>query len=181
MLMSKMTMRYIGGGHRRWYRLSGFQTWEARCWGLVKTIEYDPNRTARIALCITKTGEAIHHCSRRFEIGQKILSGRNALLKSKARCICQDIPLGRLIHNIELRPGQRWWIARSAGTYAQLAARDGKYVVLKMPSGETRNDSDVSLPCYNRNCIHRSISRGKSWCAGRSRWMGRRPRVRGVV
>lgn len=177
----KMTMRYIGGGHRKMYRLIDFKREKHGVEGTVKTIEYDPNRTARIALVHYKDGEKRYIISPNgLKVGQKILSGSTADPEIGNTLFLKDIPLGTLIHNIELRPGQGGEIARSAGTYAQLAARDGKYAVIKMPSGETRMILITCLATIGTvsNADHNQESLGK---AGRKRWMGRRPRVRGVA
>jgi large subunit ribosomal protein L2 len=177
----KMTMRYVGGGHRKMYRLIDFKRNKLGIEGLVKTIEYDPNRTARIALIHYKDGDKRYILAPNgLKVGQKILSGENATPEIGNALFLKDIPMGTLIHNIEMRPGQGGEIARSAGTYAQLAARDGNYAVLKMPSGETRM---ILINCLATigtvsNADHNQESLGK---AGRSRWMGRRPRVRGVA
>ena len=159
----QMTVRYIGGGHKRMYRIIDFLRDKDECTATVQTIEYDPNRSARIALVQYEDGEKRGVAP---EVG-------NALPLS-------EIPVGTLVHNIELRPGQGAAMARSAGTFAQLAAREGKYAVLRLPSGETRM---VSVACRATvgtvsNPDHNLESYGK---AGRSRWLGRRPHNRGVV
>ncbi len=177
----KMTMRYIGGGHKKKYRLVDFKREKHDIEGLVKTIEYDPNRTARIALVYYKDGEKRYIIAPNgLKVGQKIMSGEKATPEIGNCLYLRDIPLGTLIHNIEMRPGQGGEIARSAGSYAQLAARDGKYAVLKMPSGETRMILTTCLATIGTvsNADHIQESLGK---AGRTRWMGRRPRVRGVA
>src|SRR5436190_20727039 len=177
----KMTMRYIGGGHKKKYRLIDFKREKHNIEGLVKTIEYDPNRTARIALVFYKDGEKRYIVAPNgLKVGQKIMSGDKATPEIGNALFLRDIPLGTLIHNIEMRPGQGGEIARSAGAYAQLAARDGKYAVLKMPSGETRMILTTCLATIGTvsNADHIQETLGK---AGRSRWMGRRPRVRGVA
>jgi large subunit ribosomal protein L2 len=177
----KMTMRYIGGGHKQKYRLIDFKREKFGIEGIVKTIEYDPNRTARIALVFYKDGEKRYIVAPNgLKVGQKIMSGDGATPEVGNSLYLKDITLGTLIHNIEMRPGQGGEIARSAGAYAQLAARDGKYAVLKMPSGETRM---ILISCLATigtvsNADHNQETLGK---AGRKRWMGRRPRVRGVA
>ena len=163
------------------YRLIDFKREKHGVEGVVKTVEYDPNRTARIALIHYKDGEKRYVIAPNgLKVGQKIMSGETAVPEVGNAMFLKDIPLGTLIHNIELRPGQGGEIARSAGTYAQLAARDGKYAVLKMPSGETRMILITCLATIGTvsNADHIQESLGK---AGRSRWMGRRPRVRGVA
>ena len=177
----KMTMRYIGGGHKKKYRLIDFKREKHGIDGLVKTIEYDPNRTARIALVFYKDGEKRYIIAPNgLKVGQPIMSGEKATPEIGNCLFLKDIPLGTLIHNIEMRPGQGGEIARSAGSYAQLAARDGKYAVIKMPSGETRMILTSCLATIGTvsNADHIQETLGK---AGRSRWMGRRPRVRGVA
>jgi len=177
----KMTMRYIGGGHKKLYRQIDFKRDKSGIEGTVKTIEYDPNRTARIALVHYMDGEKRYIVSPNgLKVGQKVMSGEKATPEIGNALLLKDIPLGTLIHNIELRPGQGGEIARSAGSYAQLAARDGKYAVIKMPSGETRMILTTCLATIGTvsNADHIQESLGK---AGRSRWMGRRPRVRGVA
>jgi large subunit ribosomal protein L2 len=177
----KMTMRYIGGGHKRMYRLIDFKREKHGIEGVVKTIEYDPNRTSRIALIFYKDGDKRYIIAPNgLKVGQKIMSGEKATPEVGNALLLRDVPLGTLIHNIEMRPGQGGEIARSAGTYAQLAARDGKYAVIKLPSGETRMILVTCLATIGTvsNADHIQESLGK---AGRSRWMGRRPRVRGVA
>ena len=177
----KMTMRYIGGGHKQLYRLIDFKRDKAGVEGIVKTIEYDPNRTARIALVYYKDGEKRYMVAPNgLKVGQKVMSGEKATPEIGNALLLRDIPLGTLIHNIEMRPGQGGEIARSAGSFAQLAARDGKYAVIKMPSGETRMILITCLATIGTvsNADHIQETLGK---AGRSRWMGRRPRVRGVA
>jgi large subunit ribosomal protein L2 len=177
----KMTMRYIGGGHKKKYRLIDFKREKHGIDGTVKTIEYDPNRTARIALVWYKDGEKRYIIAPNgLKVGQSIMSGEKATPEIGNCLFLKDIPLGTLIHNIEMRPGQGGEIARSAGSYAQLAARDGKYAIIKMPSGETRMILTSCLATIGTvsNADHIQETLGK---AGRSRWMGRRPRVRGVA
>ena len=177
----KMTMRYMGGGHRKMLRLIDFKRDKAGIKGEVKTIEYDPNRTARIALVVYADGEKRYILAPTgLKVGQTVLSGENASPEIGNALFIKDIPLGTLIHNIELRPGQGGKIARTAGSYAQLAARDGRYATIKLPSGETRM---ILVNCVASigtvsNADHNQESLGK---AGRKRWLGRRPRVRGVA
>jgi large subunit ribosomal protein L2 len=177
----KMTMRYIGGGHRKMYRIIDFKRDNHGIEGTVKTIEYDPNRTARIALVNYKNGDKRYIVAPvGLKVGQKVLSGSNATPEIGNALFLKDIPLGTLIHNIELRPGQGAAMARSAGSFAQLAARDGNYAIIKLPSGETRKILSSCLATIGTvsNPDHNKESLGK---AGRSRWAGRRPRVRGVA
>lgn len=177
----KMTMRYIGGGHKKAYRIIDFKREKDGIEGTVKTIEYDPNRTARIALIVYKDGEKRYIVAPHgLQVGQKVMSGKNASPEVGNTLFLSDVPLGTIVHNIELRPGQGASIARSAGSYAQLTAREGKYAVLRMPSGEVRmilinckaTIGAVSNPDHNLE-IH-----GK---AGRKRWLGVRPRTRPVA
>ena len=177
----KMTMRYMGGGHKKMYRVIDFLREKDGVPAIVKTIEYDPNRTSRIALVVYSDGEKRYIVAPvGLQIGQTLLSGKEATPEIGNTLFLSDIPMGTIIHNIELKPGKGGALARSAGTYAQLSARDGKYATIKLPSGETRlilttcraTIGTVSNPDHN---LERS---GK---AGRSRWQGRRPRVRGVV
>lgn len=177
----KMTIRYVGGGHKKALRLIDFKRDKDGIEGTVKTIEYDPNRSARIALIFYKDGEKRYIIAPQgLKVDQKIISGKDAGPEIGNALLLSEIPLGTIIHNIELRPGQGASLARSAGTYAQLTAREGKYAVLKMPSGEVRmilvtckaTIGAVSNPDHNLE-VH-----GK---AGRKRWLGRRPRTRPVV
>jgi large subunit ribosomal protein L2 len=177
----KMTMRYIGGGHKKQYRLIDFKRNKEGVPAIVKTIEYDPNRSARIALIQYKDGEKSYIIAPAgLKVGQTVMSGKDAVPEIGNTLYLSDIPLGTIIHNIELRPGQGAAMARSAGTYAQLTARDGKYAVIKLPSGETRM---VLVTCKATvgavsNSDHNLVRSGK---AGRSRWLGRRPRTRAVA
>ena len=177
----KMTMRYIGGGHKRMYRIIDFRRDKDNCPATVKTIEYDPNRSARIALVVYADGEKRYIIAPAgIRVGQTIMSGPGVAPELGNALPLSEIPLGTVIHNIELRPGQGAAMARSAGTYAQLTAREGKHAILRLPSGETRM---VLVTCRATvgtvsNSDHNLESSGK---AGRSRWLGRRPRNRGVV
>ena len=126
----KMTMRYIGGGHKKSYRIIDFKRENDGIPGVIKTIEYDPNRTARIALVYFKDGDKRYIIAPQgIQVGQTIVSGKDAAPEIGNTLFLSDIPLGTIIHNIELRPGQGAAMARSAGSYAQLSARDGKYAV----------------------------------------------------
>ena len=177
----KMTMRYIGGGHKQKYRLVDFQRTKHDIPATVKAIEYDPNRTARIALLFYADGEKSYIIAPEgLKVGDTVMSGKNASPEVGNAMYLADIPLGTVIHNIELKPGKGGAIARGAGTYAQLNARDGKYAIVKMPSGETRMILTTCLATIGSvsNSEHSLVVSGK---AGRSRWLGRRPRVRGVV
>src|SRR3972149_1636286 len=177
----RMTMRYIGGGHKKRYRIIDFKRNKDGIEAVVKTIEYDPNRSARIALVVYKDGEKRYIIAPNgLKIGQAIISGKNVAPEIGNALPLSDIPLGSVVHNIELTPGKGGSLARSAGSYAQLTSRDGKYAIIKLPSGETRM---VLVNCKATvgtvsNSDHGLIRSGK---AGRSRWLGRRPRVRGVA
>lgn len=177
----KMTMRQIGGGHKKSYRIIDFKRNKFDVPGVVKTIEYDPNRSARIALVHYKDGEKRYIIAPTgIVVGQEIVSGPNVAPEVGNALTLQYIPLGSVIHNIELNPGQGAVLARSAGTYAQLAARDGKYAVIKLPSGETRIILQTCMASIGSvsNADRATEVKGK---AGRNRWVGRRPRVRPVA
>lgn len=177
----KMTMRYIGGGHKKKYRIIDFKRDKENMTAEVLTVEYDPNRSARIALVGYTDGEKRYIIAPNgIKVGQTIVSGRGASPDIGNTLYLNEIPFGTLVHNIELRPGQGGKIARSAGSYAQLMSRDGKYAVLKFPSGETRMILQACKATIGSisNPDHSLEVSGK---AGRSRWLGRRPRTRGVV
>ena len=177
----KMTMRYIGGGHKKAYRIVDFKRDKENIPGKVMSIYYDPNRTSFIALINYADGEKRYIIAPNgLKVGQDVMSGANAAPEIGGAMQLKSIPLGTLIHNIEMRPGQGAKIARSAGSYAQLAARDGRYATIKMPSGETRMILVTCMASIGTvsNSDHNKVSSGK---AGRSRWKGRRPRVRGVA
>lgn len=177
----KMTMRYIGGGHKRKYRLIDFKRDKHNVPATVEAIEYDPNRTARIALLKYEDGEKRYIIAPEgIKVGQTVISGTNVAPELGNALPLASIPVGTIIHNIELKPGAGGNIARSAGSYAQLLGRDGKYASLRMPSGETRL---VLATCFATvgtvsNSDHMNESIGK---AGRNRWKGIRPRTRGVA
>ncbi|HSV76261.1 MAG TPA: 50S ribosomal protein L2 [Bacteroidales bacterium] len=177
----KMTMRYLGGGHKKRYRIIDFKREKDGVPATVKTIEYDPNRSARIALLFYADGDKRYIIAPNgLKVGQVVLSGEGATPDVGNTLLLRDVPLGSLVHNIELNPGQGGKMARSAGTYAQLMSREGKYAILKLPSGESRM---VLITCRatigsTSNPDHMHEMSGK---AGRSRWLGRRPRTRGVA
>lgn len=177
----KMTMRYIGGGHKKLYRIIDFLREKDNIPAVVKSIEYDPNRTARIALVCYADGEKRYIvCPNGLQVGQTIVSGKGVAPENGNTLFLGEIPFGTMIHNIELRPGEGAKLVRSAGSYAQLMSRDGKYAIVKMPSGETRMILQTCKATIGvvSNTEHSLEVSGK---AGRSRWLGRRPRVRGVV
>ncbi len=177
----KRTMRYIGGGHKQMYRVVDFLREKDGMQATVKAIEYDPNRSSRIALLVYEDGEKRYIVSPNgLKVGQKVVSGKDATPEIGNTMFLNDIPLGTIVHNIELKPGKGGALARSAGTYAQLSAREGKYAIIKLPSGETRMVLTTCRATIGTvsNADHNLEKSGK---AGRSRWQGRRPRVRGVV
>ena len=177
----RMTTRNIGGGHKRKYRIIDFKRDKQGIPATVKTIEYDPNRTAFIALLSYADGEKRYVIAQNgLEVGQTVVSGTGSTPEIGNTLLLSEIPLGTTISCIELRPGQGAVMARSAGSFAQLMARDGKYATVKLPSGETRL---ILLTCMATigvvsNSDHQLLVSGK---AGRSRWLGRRPRTRPVV
>lgn len=177
----KMTMRYIGGGHKRMYRVIDFRRNKDGIPAVVRTIEYDPNRSARIALLLYEDGEKRYIIAPNgLKVGQIVRSGSGTAPEIGNCLTLAEIPLGTLVHNIELRPGKGGALARSAGTYAQLTSRDGKYAIIKLPSGESRMILTTCRATIGTvsNPDHGLEQSGK---AGRNRWLGRRPRVRGVA
>jgi large subunit ribosomal protein L2 len=177
----KMTIRSIGGGHKQKYRLIDFKREKENIPATVKTIEYDPNRTARIALLYYADGEKRYIVAPNgLKVGQEVISGKGAQPEIGNTLYLSEIPFGTVIHNIELRPGQGAKMARSAGSSAQLMSRDGKFAIIKLPSGETRMILQTCKATIGvvSNTEHNLEVSGK---AGRSRWLGRRPRTRAVV
>jgi large subunit ribosomal protein L2 len=177
----RMTMRYKGGGHKRRYRIIDFKRDKHGIPATVATIEYDPNRSAFIALVNYQDGEKRYVIAQNgLKVGQNIVSGERVAPEIGNTMTLANIPLGTIISCIELRPGQGAVIARSAGAFAQLMARDGKYATVKLPSGETRMILTTCMATVGAvsNSDHQLIVGGK---AGRSRWLGRRPRTRPVV
>ena len=177
----QMTMRYIGGGHKKMYRVIDFLRNKDNVKATVLTVEYDPNRSARISLVEYADGERRYIIAPAgIKVGQVIESG-HGVSPDLGNCLpLAEIPVGTLVHNIELRPGQGAAMARSAGTFAQLAAREGNYAILRLPSGETRMVLTTCRAVVGTvsNADHNLESHGK---AGRRRWLGRRPHNRGVV
>ena len=177
----QLSVRYRGGGHKRKLRLIDFKRNKDGVPAVVKSIEYDPNRSARIALLYYKDGDKAYIVAPNgLEVGQTVMSGKDVAPEVGNTLPLANIPVGTLIHCIELRPGQGACMARSAGTFAQLTSREGDYAIIKLPSGETRK---VLLTCRATvgvvgNSEHSLEQSGK---AGRSRWLGRRPHNRGVV
>ncbi|MGB3605993.1 MAG: 50S ribosomal protein L2 [Psychroserpens sp.] len=178
----KMTIRQIGGGHKRKYRIIDFKRNKTGVPGEVMSIEYDPNRTAFIALLSYQDGEKRYIIAQNgLQVGQNVVSGREGVAPEIGNAMpLSEIPLGTIVSCIELRPGQGAVMARSAGAFAQLMARDGKFATVKLPSGETRLILSECLATIGviSNSDHQLTVSGK---AGRSRWLGRRPRVRPVV
>jgi len=177
----RITVRHRGGGHKRQYRIIDFKRNKDGIPAKVATIEYDPNRTSRIALLNYADGEKKYIIAPSgLKVGDTIVSGPAADIKVGNAMPLKNIPVGTVIHNIELKPEKGAQLARSAGAYAQLMAKEGEYAQIRMPSGEVRM---VHINCRATigqvgNLEHENITIGK---AGRSRWMGRRPTVRGVV
>lgn len=177
----RITVRHRGGGHRRRYRIIDFRRNKFDSRAEVIAVEYDPNRTARIALLQYEDGEKRYIIAPiGVKVGDKIGNGELAELRPGNAMYLKDIPLGTQVHNIELRPGKGGQIARSAGTSAQLLAKEGKYVTLRLPSGEMRRIHERCMATIGQvgNAEHGNITLGK---AGRRRWMGWRPSVRGTA
>jgi large subunit ribosomal protein L2 len=177
----KMTMRHIGGGHKKKYRSIDFKREKDNIPAKVKSIEYDPNRTAYIALLWYADGEKRYIVAPdKLAVGSEILSGEKALPEVGNALFLRDVPLGSPIHAIEMTPGKGAALARSAGTYGTLVSREGQYVIVKLPSGEVRKILSTCKATIGTtsNPDHGLTVLGK---AGRRRWLGRRPRVRGVA
>ena len=177
----QITVRYRGGGHKRLIRIVDFKREKDGIPAVVKTIEYDPNRSARIALVFYADGEKRYIVAPNgLQVGATIMSGPEATPDLGNTLPLENIPVGTVIHNIELRPGQGAKMVRSAGNFAQLTSREGRYCVIKLPSGEIRKVLSVCRATIGSvsNSDHALESSGK---AGRSRWLGRRPHNRGVV
>lgn len=177
----RMSIRYRGGGHKKHYRIVDFKRDKQNIEATVSAIQYDPNRTAFIALLVYADGEKRYILAPQgLKVGAKVISGEKVAPEVGNALPLQNMPLGTVVHNIELYPGQGGIIARSAGAYAQLNAKEEKHAVLKMPSGELRR---VLIKCVATvgtvsNSDHALESMGK---AGRNRWKGIRPRTRGVA
>lgn len=177
----KMTVRNVGGGHKRKYRLIDFKRTKDGVPATVATIEYDPNRSARIALLHYADGaKAYMIAPNGLQVGQTVMSGASAAPEVGNALPLANIPIGTVVHNLELRPGQGAKLVRSAGGFAQLTSREGDYAIVRMPSGETRKILSACKATVGSvgNSDHALEKSGK---AGRSRWLGNRPRVRGVV
>ncbi len=177
----RVTSRRRGGGHKRLYRIIDFKRDKMGIPAKVATIEYDPNRSARIALLNYADGEKRYILAPvGLTVGDTVVSGEGADIKPGNTLALSKIPVGTLIHNVELHPGRGGQFCRAAGTYAQLVAKEGAYALLRMPSGEVRKVLAHGLATIGQvgNIQHENISLGK---AGRNRWLGRRPKVRGVA
>jgi large subunit ribosomal protein L2 len=179
--LGRVTARHIGGGHKQKYRIIDFRRDKRNIPATVASIEYDPNRSARIALLTYVDGEKRYILAPlNLKVGDTVVSGPEADIKPGNALPLRSIPLGTIIHNIELKIGKGAQLARSAGTFAQLMSKEGKYSQIKLPSGEVRM---ILQDCYATigqvgNIDHENINVGK---AGRSRWLGKRPKVRGVA
>jgi large subunit ribosomal protein L2 len=177
----ELTSWWRGGGHKRLYRIIDFKRDKKDIPGKVSTIEYDPNRSARIALVTYSDGEKRYILQPvGLKVGDAVIAGDNVDILPGNALPLKNIPLGTMLHNVELKPGKGGQIARSAGSSVQLVAKEGDYASVKMPSGEIRH---IAMVCYATvgqvgNIDHENVSIGK---AGRSRWLGRRPHNRGVV
>lgn len=177
----KLTVRHRGGGHKKRYRLIDFLRDKQDVLGRVTTIEYDPNRSARIALVVYADGEKRYILAPLgLKVGDTVVSGASADIRAGNAMPLANIPLGTLVHNVELQPGRGGQMARAAGVYAQLMAKEGEFAQLRLPSGEARR---VRLECMATigqvgNTDHQNVSLGK---AGRKRWLGWRPTVRGTA
>jgi large subunit ribosomal protein L2 len=177
----QLTSWWRGGGHKRMYRLIDFKRDKRDIPAVVSTVEYDPNRSARIALVTYADGEKRYILQPAgVKVGDRIVSGESVDILPGNALPLKNIPLGTLVHNVELKPGKGGQIARSAGSAVQVVAKEGAYASVKMPSGEIRK---VLVECFATigqvgNLDHENVSIGK---AGRSRWLGRRPHVRGVA
>lgn len=177
----RITCRHRGGGHKRRYRLIDFRRDKSNIPAKVASIEYDPNRSARIALLHYNDGEKRYILApHNLNLGDTVISGEQADIRPGNALPLRNIPLGTLLHNVELKPKKGAQLIRSAGTYGQLMAKEGNYAQIKFPSNEVRM---VLLDCQATvgqvsNLEHENISLGK---AGKTRWLGRRPKVRGVA
>ncbi|MEA4857640.1 MAG: 50S ribosomal protein L2 [Solidesulfovibrio sp.] len=177
----RITSRRRGGGNKRLYRIIDFKRDKFNVPAKVFSVEYDPNRSARIALLHYADGEKRYILAPvGISVGDMITAGETADIKPGNALPLKKIPVGTLLHNIELAPGKGGQICRAAGTYAQLVAKEGKYALLRLPSGEVRNILASCLATVGQvgNVMHENISIGK---AGRNRWLGARPKVRGVA
>ncbi len=178
-VQGKITVRHHGGGHKRRYRIIDFRRDKLGIPGRVDSIEYDPNRTARIALVVYADGEKRYILApQELRVGDTVMSGPTAEIRPGNALPLANIPLGTMVHNVELYPGSGGQLVRSAGTAAQLLAKEGDYVQLRLPSGEVRRVLQRCMATVGQvgNVDHANIHLGK---AGRKRWLGWRPHVRG--
>ena len=179
--LGHMTARHIGGGHKRRYRIIDFKRDKRGIPAQVFSIEYDPNRSSRIALLHYADGEKRYIIAPNgLKVGDKVTSGPGSEIVPGNALPLKEMPLGSFVHNVELKPGKGGQFARSAGSALQLMAKEGKYAQLRMPSGEVRMINLECMATYGEvgNSEHENISLGK---AGRTRWLGRRSYVRGVA
>ena len=177
----RMTLRRRGGGSKKLYRKIDFKRDKRGIDARVETIEYDPNRSARIALLCYKDGERRYILApETLKVGDSVTAGADARISVGNAMPLGNMPIGTVVHNVELYPGRGGQLARSAGTFVQLVGKEGKHCIVKLPSGETRiiNERCCATVGQLGNQEHLNISLGK---AGRSRWLGRRPKVRGVA
>lgn len=177
----RVTARHRGGGHKRTYRMVDFRRRKFDVAATVERIEYDPNRTAFIALVKYADGEQSYIlCPQRLSVGDTVVSGKTADIKPGNAMPLAAIPIGTIVHNVEMKEGKGGQIARSAGTYVQLVGRDAGYAILRLKSGETRLVRSECMATIGAvsNPDHSNIKLGK---AGRKRWLGKRPAVRGVA
>ncbi|HDH97844.1 50S ribosomal protein L2 [Thermovirga sp.] len=179
--LGRVTMRHRGGGHKRLYRIIDFKRNKIGVPGRVASVEYDPNRSARIALINYADGEKRYILAPLgLAVGDTVVAGPDADIKPGNALKLKDMPVGTFIHNIELEPGRGGVLVRSAGASAQLMAKEGKYAYVRMPSGELRLILQECMATVGQvgNVDHENVTKGK---AGRNRWLGRRPHVRGMV
>ncbi len=177
----RITARHIGGGHKRRYRIIDFKRDKFGVPAKVFSIEYDPNRSARIALLHYADGDKRYIIAPNgLKVGAKVTSGPDSEISVGNALPLKNMPLGSFVHNVELKPGKGGQLGRSAGTAIQVMAKEGDYAQLKMPSGEIRMERLVCLATFGEVCNaeNENISLGK---AGRTRWLGKRPHVRGVA
>jgi large subunit ribosomal protein L2 len=177
----RLTSRHIGGGHKRRYRIIDFKRKGRDVEATVTAIEYDPNRSARIALLIYSSGEKAYILAPNgLGVGSKVMAGENAAPEIGNALPLKSIPLGTVVHNVEIIPGRGGQIARSAGQQAVLSNREAGYALVRLPSGEIRRIHENAYATVGQvgNLDHMNISGGK---AGRTRWLGRRPKVRGMA
>ncbi len=176
-----MTSRHRGGGHKRKYRLIDFKRTKQNVWATVERIEYDPNRTAHIALITYEDGEKAYILApQRLTAGDKVIAGTGVDIKPGNALPLENIPVGTILHNVEMKPGKGGQLARSAGAYVQLVGKDQGYALIRLKSGEVRKVPGTCMASVGAvsNQDHQNQKLGK---AGRSRWKGKRPHVRGVA